>query len=140
MGLSIYIKRPRHITYDEGRTLIYDPETVYDGGTTHNLTKMADAAGIYEALWRPHRLHHEYDIPDGQYEKEWEFEDSHPIKAGTVIPALEKGLKDLKDRPEHFETFNSENGWGTYKHFVPFVEKFLEACREYPDGILEASR
>ena len=32
------------------------------------------------------------------------------------------------------------NGWGMYEHFVPFVEKYLEACKEYPDAVIEVSR
>jgi hypothetical protein len=57
-----------------------------------------------------------------------------------IIELLEKGLADLKERPEYFEQFNSSNGWGMYEHFVPFVEKYLEACKEYPDAIIEVSR
>ena len=53
---------------------------------------------------------------------------------------LEKGLSDLKERPDYFEQFNASNGWGLYKHFVPFVEKYLEACKEYPDAKIEVSR
>jgi len=27
-----------------------------------------------------------------------------------------------------------------YEHFVPFVEKYLNACKEYPKSLIEISR
>lgn len=87
---------------------------------THNIGKMADKAGIYYALWRPE-------------EKGWKI-------ASDVVPTLEKGLKKLKEKPEYFEKFNSENGWGMYEHFVPFVEEVLEACKKYPNAKIIISR
>ena len=101
---------------------------------------MASEAGIYEALWRPHRLKEGYNIPESDHNAEWEFEDNTITKASEIIPIIEKGLEDLKARPEYFKKFNSPNGWGMYEHFVPFVEKYLEACKEYPESIVEVSR
>ncbi len=120
MSLEVYLNRKRYLSYDEGKTYTEDNEQVYWANITHNLNKMAGEAGIYEALWRP-----------GEIGK---------TKASEIIELLEKGLADLKTRPEHFEKFNSPNGWGMYEHFVPFVEKYLEACKEYPDSVIEVSR
>lgn len=120
--------------------LIQDGVRVYEGNITHNLNKMADAAGIYEALWRPHRLKAEYNIPEDDYKSEWKFEDESTTLAKEIIPLLEKGLADLKARPEYFEKYNSPNGWGLYKHFVPFVEKYLNACIEFPNAIVKVDR
>jgi hypothetical protein len=120
MSLNVYLTRKKWVSYDEGKTHTEEKEEVYSANITHNLGKMAGEAGIYEALWRP--------------------EEIGKIKASEIIELLEKGLADLKARPEHFETFNSPNGWGMYEHFVPFVEKYLEACKEYPDAIIKASR
>ena len=90
---------------------------VFSANITHNLATMADKAGIYEALWRSEEL----DI----------------TKAEQLIEILEGGLERLKGNPTYYRRFNSENGWGSYKHFVPFVEKVLEACKEYPKGKVE---
>ena len=69
-----------------------------------------------------------------------------------VVRAIERKLKllvkspssqplnDLKEGPEYFKTFNSPNGWGMYENFVPFVEKYLEACKDFPDALIEVSR
>lgn len=140
MSLDVYLTRKKWISYDAGKTLTEEEETVYDANITHNLGKMAGEAGIYEALWRPHRLKEGYNIPENDHEAEWKFEEENKTTAKDIISLLEKGLADLKARPEHFEIFNSPNGWGMYKHFVPFVEKYLEACKEYPDAIVGVSR
>lgn len=96
------------------------PTEVYWANITHNLGEMAEAAGIYKHLWRPEEL--------------------GITQAGLLIEPLEEGLAKLKADPEHFEKFNSPNGWGLYKHFVPFVEKYLEACRENPTASIRISR
>lgn len=93
---------------------------VYSANITHNLNTMADKAGIYKALWRP--------------------EEIGATKAKDIIELLEKGLDDLRERPDYFRQFNASNGWGLYDHFVPFVEKYLDACRENPEAEIEISR
>jgi hypothetical protein len=81
---------------------------------------MADAAGIYEALWRP--------------------DENNLTKASQLVPILRAGLARLVADPAKFKEFNSPNGWGMYEHFVPFVQKYLDACREYPDADVSVSR
>jgi len=120
MSLDVSLYRKLYLSSDEGKTYVEKDECVYDANITHNLGRMADEAGIYYALWRP--------------------EEISKTKAIEIVELLEKGLADLKARPKHFETFNSPNGWGMYKHFVPFVEKYLEACKEYPDAVISISR
>ena len=96
------------------------PTEVFSQNITHNLVDMAKEAGIYMNLWRPEEL---------------------GIKtAAELIEPLTAGLEILKSDPERFEAFNSPNGWGLYKHFVPFVEACLQACVENPDAEPRASR
>jgi len=59
MSLSIYLTQKYQITYDEGKTFIDKEETLFDTNITHNLTTMADKAGIYYALWRPEEIQKE---------------------------------------------------------------------------------
>lgn len=93
---------------------------VYNGNITHNLTQMADAAGIYKVLWRPEEIGVE--------------------RAEQAIPLLQAGLAKLRADPAHFEQFNAQNGWGLYENFVPFVERVLAACEEHPRAIIRVSR
>jgi len=92
----------------------------YSANITHNLGKMAIAAGIYEALWRPEKI--------------------GITKASQLIEPLTKGIKLMKDDPKRFEKMNPENGWGTYSGFVPWVERYLNACKEYPEADIMVSR
>jgi len=96
------------------------PTEVYNQNITHNLGAMAAAAGIYMHLWRP--------------------EEINITTAEKLIEPLTVGLALLKSDPARFRKYDAPNGWGTYAHFVPFVEQYLEACREYPDATIHVSR
>lgn len=96
------------------------PTDVYWSNITHNLGEMAEEAGIYNALWRPDEI--------------------GITQAAQLIEPLQAGLSLLKSDPVRFKKFNASNGWGTYEHFVPFVEKYLEACQDNPDAEVSVSR
>ena len=95
------------------------PTEVYSSNITHNLSKMAAEVGIYDCLWRPETI--------------------GISKAEQLIEPLEKGLAELKARPEHYKQFDASNGWGVYPDFIRFVEKYLEACKANTDAIVEVS-
>jgi len=96
------------------------PTTLYWANITHNLGAMAEEARLYAAIWRP---------------------DEHGYRtAGQIVPVVTVGLADLKARPEHFQQFNAKNGWGLYENFVPFVEKYLDACMQYPSALIRVCR
>lgn len=95
-------------------------DEVYQANVTHNLNKMAEAAGIYEACWRP--------------------EEIGVTKAGQLIPLLTVGLRKMKAQPDYFAQFNPANGWGTYEGFVRWVEGYLAACEQYPEAEVSVSR
>jgi hypothetical protein len=95
-------------------------EVFYSSNITHNLNKMAEAAGIYMHLWQP--------------------EEIGITKAEELIGPLTEGLRLLKSDRAKFEAYNAANGFGLYVHFVPFVEKYLEACKQYPDAEVHACR
>lgn len=118
----------------------YETNIVYSANITHNLTTMADEAGLYNALWRPHRLKEEYNIPEGDYSDEHEFESNCFVQAKEITPILEKGLKKLKASPQHYKQFNPGNGWGDYDGLVNFTEKYLMACIKYPKAQVKTDR
>lgn len=97
-----------------------EPDCVYSRNITHNLNRMAEAAGIYKHLWRPDEL--------------------GIFKAQSLIEPLRIGLALLKSDPERFMAFNPTNGWGDYGGLVEFVEEYLAACERYPDADLYVSR
>ncbi len=81
---------------------------------------MAEAAGIYQACWRP--------------------EEIGATHARDIAHLLRAGLEKLKGAPKVFEQYNPANGWGTYECFVPWVEEYLAACERYPDAEIAVSR
>lgn len=100
-----------------------DPQAgddLYSANITHNLARMADAAGIYQALWRP--------------------EEIGITLADQLVKPLEDGLTLLRSDPDRFKAFNPDNGWGDYDGLVGFVEKYLEACRQHPAATVSAYR
>jgi hypothetical protein len=67
----------------------------FSANITHNMGKMAQAADLYTALWRPD-------------EQGW-------THAKDITGMLERGLKRLKQDPEGFKKLNPENNWGSYE-------------------------
>ena len=107
MSLDVYLSEVRETT-------------IYDRNITHNLNKMADAAGIYKHLWRPEEI----DI----------------TKAEQLLEPLRKGLDLLLSDPERFKKFDPENKWGDYDGLVDFVREYLAACEENPNASVSVSR
>lgn len=93
---------------------------VYSANITHNLAPMANAAGVYEYLWRPDEL--------------------GLTKAGQLILALRAGLTALEGDPDKFKALNPKNGWGDYEGLVEFVRNYLAACEANPDADVSVSR
>jgi len=140
MSLDVTLYTNYHVSYDNGKTLESKQEAVYDANITHNLGEMAAKAGIYEALWRPYKLKEGYNIIEDDHQAEYIFEEENTVRAFEITPTVEKGLEDMRARPEYYKTFDSSNGWGMYDHFIPFIEKYLEALKEYPESIVKCSR
>ncbi len=87
---------------------------VYSANITHNLGRMAGAAGLYDALWRP---------------------DEHGMsKARQLVEPLKAGLERLRADPAAFKTHNPSNGWGSYEDLVEFTAGLLSACEANPDA------
>ena len=94
-------------------------EEVFEANITHNLWPMAKHAWIYEALRHPNLIKAEY--------------------ARQIIDKVEKWLADMKKRPGYYRSFDASNGWGTYEDFIPWIEKYLEACKKYPQAMITTS-
>lgn len=97
-----------------------ETDEVFSRNITHNLGKMADAAGVYYALWRPDEI--------------------GITKASQLVEPLTKGLAILRANPNEYRKYNPSNGWGNYEGLVAFVVAYLSACEEYPDAEVSVSR
>lgn len=121
MSLDVYLKSPN--TEDETcpccGNVSKARRVIFDANVTHNLTAMAEAAGIFRHIWRP--------------------EDGGITKASELIETLESGLNCLKADPEKYRKMEPPNRWGTYDDFVAWVERYLAACKANPDALVETS-
>lgn len=113
MSLGVYL-RSAPLTEES----VDDP--VFGGNVTHNLKRMADAAGIYRHLWYPEEL--------------------GITRAQELIEPLREGLARMKADPEPFEALNPANGWGSYGGLVRFVAEYLEACEANPQTYVRVNR
>ena len=107
MGLDVYLIKTK-------------PTEVFCANITHNLNKMAEAAGIYKYLWRPDEI--------------------GITQAGQLIKPLEEGLAKMKANPDKYREYDASNGWGKYDDFVPWIERYIEACKQNPDAEVSVSR
>ena len=125
---------------------------VFERNITHNLSAMAGAAGIYEALWCPEELiqpdvaavMHDAEKQHGYHSEQAtalraELA-SKPATAAQLIASLRMGLAKLKASPNAYREHDAPNGRGKYENFVPFVESVLAACEEYPTANVKVSR
>lgn len=99
---------------------VVQPTEVFSANITHNLGAMAKEAGIYFHLWRP--------------------EEIGITKGSELITPLTVAITEMEHDPTRFKKHNSPNGWGTYKHFVPFVQSVLQGCMDHPDATISVCR
>jgi len=87
---------------------------------THNLTGMADEAGLYECIWRP----------EGSLYK----------TAYDILPRLLDGIEYMENNREKLELLNPKNGWGSYYILLNSAKAYAEACAKYPKASIHAWR
>ena len=93
---------------------------VFTTNITHNLTKMAAEADLYETMWRP---------DEQGYTRAWQ-----------VIEPLSKGLASLIANKTYLEALSPTNGWGSYDGLLKATSQYLKACIDNPDAVINTSR
>jgi hypothetical protein len=95
--------------------------TAYEANYTHNCGKMAEEAGVYRYVWRP--------------------EECDDVKtAADLIEPLRRGIRLMENDPQRFIALNPSNGWGSYDTFLPWLQRYLEACIKNPKAKIYACR
>lgn len=97
-----------------------DRYRVFEANYTHNVTRMAEKAGLYTCVWRP--------------------EECGIETARDLIEPLRNGIKMMEDDPITFIELNPASGWGSYDTFLPWLRRYLEACLKYPKAKVYADR
>ena len=111
MGLDVRIRAP--LPVDDGD----DSEVFFEANITHNLTRMARAAGIYRHIWQSEGF----------------------VFAGDLIPKLTAAIELLQSNTVDFIEFEPRNGWGHRSMLLDFCKNLLTACEKHPLGRYEAS-
>src|SRR5262249_21671294 len=93
---------------------------VVSANRTHNRGRMADAAGLSRALWRP-----------GEANRK---------TAQQLIEPLRQGLTRLRAAPDSFKLFDDAGGRVLYEDFLRWVEAYLMACVQYPEALVSVRR
>ena len=120
MSLDIDLKRIEVSMDINFKKELIKEDTVFSTNITHNLNRMAQEAGIYGIVWRP---------------------EENGIKlAEQLIKPLTEAVSLLESNPDHFKKFDAENGWGTYKDFLPWLKEYLNACIKNPVAEVYACR
>lgn len=123
LDISLYAKETTTFKCEDcekEHVVEYGEMMVFDTNITHNLGEMAAEAGLYKPLWRP--------------------EENGIERAKDLIEPLRNGIDKMENNPSWFKAFNAENGWGTYKQFLPWLKQLLTACEENPTATIHTSR
>lgn len=92
-------------------------EELFTTNITHNLYPMWSQAGIGSALY-----------------------DSQGKRARDILSTLEGGLEYMRANVDACRKLDSQNGWGTYKDALPWLEDLVAACRRFPDAVIRISK
>jgi hypothetical protein len=95
-------------------------QDLYWRNITHNLSKMAGTAGLYECLWRP--------------------EEIGITTAHQLIEPLSKGIAFLAMHYHICKMDNPPNGWGTWEGLYDFCCDYLKACVQNPLATVRVCR
>lgn len=109
MSLSVYL-------YED----LNFEEELYWANITHNLSDMAEAAGIYQALWRPDEI--------------------NAKQAKDILDIILNGFCKLLKNPDEYRKLEASNGWGTYENFIDWIFRYIKALSEYPESYILALR
>jgi hypothetical protein len=160
MSLDVYLyARTRHHCSKCGHEDLVPTEVcVFSANITHNLGRMAKVAGCYEACWRPEELMDEelaskireledrYFADRGPHTRPF-YDEAQVLReklprasARDIRPLLHQAVERLRADPAKFTPLNPDNGWGDYDGLVRWLERYLAACDEHPDAIIEVSR
>lgn len=113
MSLDIWL----YLEVDAGGPEEANRITLLSKNITHNLTGLWRHVGVYETLYH-----------------------SEGKTAADILPNLEVAVDHMLEKPDECQTFDSPNGWGTYKDALPWLQEMVAGCRRYPKALIGVSR
>lgn len=70
----------------------------------------------------------------------WRPDEIGITHTSQLIEPLEIGLAKMKENPAVYRKYDAKNGWGAYDDFVPWIEHYIDACKQDPDAVISVSR
>lgn len=88
----------------------------YDGNITSNASRIFNEAFNTNGYWT--------DLLNGN-------------SSSDVVPIVKQALINLCEKPSHYKQFDSPNGWGIWRDFLPFLAELHEGMINNPNDIIE---
>lgn len=148
LGVTVKYKRPVVENYHAthaccGSTVpVYGPDheeevSEWHANITHNMCEMAGhipvrynfegeahRSTLYQMVWRPDKVGNGVSC----------------CNTTVMEQVLGSGIAYMVLHRDELEKFNPENGWGSYKGFLRWLEAYWETCRRHPDCKIEVDR
>lgn len=115
MSLDIYLMESKNCPHCGGE--ISGEHELFWQNYTHNVIRMWDKAGVYDALY----------MSEGKHARDY-------------IEALEKGVADFEANISEYQKLDPANKWGSAESALPWLKRALAAFKEYPDSIIHVSK
>lgn len=93
---------------------------------THNLSSMAEAAGLHAVMWMGLVLRGDAIVK--------------VERAADMIPALAAGIATLASDPARFRQEEPANRWGSYEGLLRTAVAVLHRCVMWPDATVTFCR
>jgi hypothetical protein len=91
-----------------------ESHSVFEANITHNVSRMWDMAGVYDALYK-----------------------SRGKLASQIIDDLAVGIRRMEEDMPTYRNLNPENGWGSADGALAWLKNLITACKKYPNSRIE---
>lgn len=123
MSIDVYLQLPEFSTCENcGHKTEVGSSEVYSANYTHNIISIAKEVDLYYPIWRPEEMN-----PPIAYAKD-------------LVSLLLSGIERMRTHKDSLVLLNPKNGWGSYETFLPWVEKYIQACQDYPEAVIRVRR
>ena len=117
MSLDFYLESKITIINWNTQSWITEKQDVFGINITHNLNKMWEKAGCYNALYL-----------------------SENKCASEIISSLKSAFLTMKENPQFYTLLESDNKWGTYQTALNSLNEIIEACELNLHSLIKISK
>jgi hypothetical protein len=93
-------------------------EQIHTQNITHNLQPMWHKAGIYDAL----------------------YESEGQVVTDLYVDRIRRAVQEMETNFNDYQKLDSPNGWGLARNALPWLQRWLAACRANPGATIHVSK